>query len=298
MSGFGGSGFSGSGGFADDIISNIFNAFTGGGSSRRTYEREGDDIEIMLNLSFKEACFGVEKSVTFKRTEKCPSCGGTGAKNSNSIRTCPNCGGSGTVRVSQRTPFGIMQTQKTCNVCGGTGKIIDEKCSDCKGKGTIRKERTIKVKIPAGVDNGQMLTMRGEGSCSESKNGPNGNLIIVFKVENHPLFKRDGENISMELPITFVQATLGARIDIPTLQNPLPIDIPEGTQNGTIIRIKGKGIKNLKREAFGDLFVNIVVDIPKNLSHSQKKELKELQSTFEKARFDKIEKYNKLLQNL
>lgn len=297
--GFGGGGgfnpFGGDGGgFADDIISNIFSAFTGGGGGRSVrYERDGDDIEVVLNLSFEEAFFGVEKEITFNRVEKCKTCGGTGAKNSSSIKTCPKCGGTGTIRVNQRTPFGIMQSTRTCDNCRGKGKIIEEKCDDCKGRGRVKKQRTIKVRIPAGIDNGQMLTMRGEGGAAEGRNGNNGNLIIIFKVNPHPIFRRDGINLNMELPITFLQAVLGAKVDIPTMNGKLPIDIPEGTQNGTIIRIKGKGVKHLKRDIYGDLFVKVIIDVPKNLSMSQRNKLKEAEKAFEKANFEKVQKFKK-----
>lgn len=302
-SGFGGGGgfnpFGEGGGFADDIISNIFSAFTGGGSSRSArYERDGDDIEVVLNLSFKEAFFGVEKEITFNRIEKCKTCGGSGAKNSSSIKTCPKCGGSGTVRVNQRTPFGIMQSTRTCDNCMGKGKIIEEKCDDCKGRGRVKKERTIKVRIPAGIDNGQMLTMRGEGGAAEGMNGSNGNLIIIFKVSSHPIFIRDGINLNMDMPITFLQAVLGAKVEVPTMTGMLPIDIPEGTQNGTIIRIKGKGVKHLKRDTYGDLFVKVVVDIPKSLSMSQRSKLKDVEKAFEKANFEKVQKYKKSIKGI
>jgi molecular chaperone DnaJ len=295
MNGFGG-GFNpfggGSGGFADDIINNIFNAFTGGGGRSARYEREGDDIEVVLNLTFEEAYSGVEKEITYNRVEKCRTCGGTGAKDSSSIKTCTKCGGSGSVRVAQRTPFGMMQTTRTCDVCRGEGKIIEDKCVDCKGRGKVKRERTIKVKIPAGIDNGQMLTMRGEGSAGDS-NAPNGNLIIIFKVSPHAYFVRDGVNLNMDLPITFLQAALGARVNIPTMAGEVPVDIPEGTQNGTIIRVKGRGVKYLKKDAYGDLFIRIIVDIPKSLTMQQRSKLRDLEKSFEKASFEKVQKYKK-----
>lgn len=298
--GFGGfNPFGNDAGFADDIISNIFSAFTGGGraSGGARYERDGDDIEVVLNLSFKEAFFGVEKEITFNRIEKCKTCSGTGAKDKASIKTCPKCGGTGSVRVTQRTPFGVMQSTQACDRCRGKGKTIDEPCADCKGRGRVKKSRTIKVRIPAGVDNGQMLTMRGEGSSPEG-NGNNGNLIIIFKVSPHSVFKRDGINLNMDLPITFLQAVLGDKIEIPTMDGRVPVDIPEGTQNGTIVRIKGKGVKHLKRDIYGDLFVKIIVDIPKNLTATQRNKLKEVAGAFEKASFDKVQKFRKITKGI
>lgn len=284
--------------FADDILNNIFNVFTGGRSSRTHYERDGDDIEVVLNLTFAEAFFGAEKEITFNRVERCKSCGGSGAKNSSSIKTCPRCGGSGSIRISQRTPFGVMQTTRTCDNCRGKGRIIEEKCDECKGKGRVIRERTIKVRIPAGVDNGQMLTMRGEGGAAESAGGNNGNLIIIFKVSPHPIFKRDGVNLHMDYPITFIQAALGAKMEIPTMQGMLSIDIPEGTQDGTVIRVKGKGVKHLRKDAHGDLFVKIMVDIPKSLSMAQRSKLRELEKAFEKADFEKVQKFKKSIKGI
>ncbi len=303
MNDFGGGGFNpfggggGAGGF-DDILNNIFTSFTGGGRTSRR-PRDGDDLEYTLNLTFKEACFGVtDKEITFSRVEKCSTCNGTGAKNESSIKTCPKCGGSGTINMQQRTPFGVMQTQKVCDECGGEGKIIGEKCPDCRGKGRVKKQRTIKINIPAGVDNGQMLTMRGEGNVAPSAGGNNGNLILVFRIDKHPLFVRDGTNISYELPITIMQATLGAKMDVPTLSGVTNIEIPEGTQSGTVIRVKGKGVKSLRRDAYGDLFIKIIVEVPKNLSSKQKSAIKSIDDTLAKAKYDKIENYNKMIRNL
>lgn len=293
---FGGGG--GAGGF-DDILSNIFSSFAGGGRTAGKRVRDGDDLEYTLNLSFKEACFGViDKEITFSRIEKCPTCNGSGAKNESSIKTCTKCGGTGVINVQQRTPFGVMQTQKTCDECGGEGKIISEKCPDCRGKGRVKKQRTIKINIPAGVDNGQMLTMRGEGGAAPTEGGNNGNLILIFKIDNHPLFVRDGVNLSYELPITIMQATLGVKLDVPTLNGVTTIEIPEGTQNGTILRVKGKGVKSLRKEAYGDLFIKIVVEVPKNLTSKQKSAIKDMDEALAKAKYDKIENYNKTIRNM
>lgn len=305
MSGNGGFGFNPFGGGAsggyDDFINNIFSAFTGssGGRTSRRAERDGDDIEYVLNLTFKEAVFGVkDKEVVFTRIEKCPTCGGSGAKDSSSIKVCTKCGGSGVINVQQRTPFGVMQSQRVCDECGGNGKIITDKCKDCGGKGRIKKQRSIKVNIPAGVDNGQMLTLRGEG-CASPGRGNNGNLILVLKVQDHPLFQRDGVNITFDIPITLTQAVLGDVIQVPTPDGKtVELQIPEGTQSGTLKRIKGKGVKYLRKDAYGDLFVRLVVDIPSGLSSKQKSALKEMDDILAKAKYDKIEKYNKLVKDL
>lgn len=299
--GGGGYGFNpfGGGGFnSDDFINNIFSAFTGsGGRSSRSADRDGDDVEYALNLTFKEAVFGVkDKEVTFTRVEKCSTCGGSGAKDASSVKTCPKCGGSGVINLQQRTPFGVMQSQRVCDECGGSGKIITDKCKDCGGKGRVKKQRTIKVNIPAGVDNGQMLTMRGEG-CAARGRGNNGNLILIFKIQEHPLFRRDGVNISFDLPITVTQAILGDTVKVPTLDGKtVDLEIPEGTQSGTVKRIKGKGVKYLRKEAYGDMFVKIIVDIPKGLSLKQRSSLRDLDGVLAKAKYENVEKYNKLLK--
>lgn len=302
--GFGGGGFNpfgGAGGAGyDDLFSNIFSAFTGGGNrSSGNTERDGDDIEVGLNLTFQEAAFGVkDKEITFSRIEKCKTCGGSGAKDASSVKTCSKCNGSGRITIQQRTPFGVMQTQRVCDECGGSGKIITDKCKDCGGKGRVKKQRTIKVNVPAGVDNGQMMTMRGEG-CAARGRGNNGNLILIFKVKDHPLFVRDGVNVSMELPITVVQAILGDKIKIPTVDGKgYELEISEGTQSGTVKRIRGKGIKYLRKDAYGDMFVKIIVDVPKNLTLRQKSQLKELNEVLSKAKYDSVEKFNKLTKDL
>lgn len=296
----GGGGFDpfGGGGFGD-IFSDIFSAFAGGdGRGARRTQRTGDDIEVALNLTFKEACFGVEKEISFSRVESCPSCSGTGAKNGTGYKVCTKCGGKGRVFQQQRTMLGVMQTEKVCDMCGGTGKIIIDTCPDCKGKGMLKKSRTVKIKIPAGVDNGQMLTQPGEGNAGLN-GGPNGNLIIVFRVEPHPLFRRDGTDLHLDLPITVVQAIFGDTVEIPTLKNPVKVDIPEGTQDGTVIRVKGSGVKFLRKDACGDLYIRIQVDIPKGLPTLQKKKLAEqLKETLDKGRFEKVEKYQKKLKEL
>ncbi len=298
--GGGGAGFNpfgGGGGF--DFFSDIINNFTGGGRASRSQDRDGDDIEVAVNLAFKEACFGAkDKEIHYTRIERCSACNGSGASNPNAVRTCSKCGGSGVINVQKRTMFGVMSSQMVCDACGGSGKAITEKCRECSGKGRIRRQRMLKVNIPAGIDNGQMMTIRGEGCAPASLRGEFGNLVLVFRVAPHALFAREGTNISFELPITVTQAALGAKITIPTLNGTTQIEIPEGTQNGTVLRVKGKGIKDLRREAYGDLYIHIIVDIPKNLNRKQRDILEEAQSVLEKARYDKIEKYNKTLRDL
>lgn len=296
--GFTSSGFGGNSGFGD-IFSDIFSAFAGGGNQRSAgSSRAGDDIEVELTLTFKEACFGAKKEVTYSRVEKCPTCKGTGAKDGTSVKTCTKCGGKGRVVVQQRTMLGVMQTERVCDMCGGTGKIIMEPCPDCKGKGKVRKQRTISVNIPAGVDNGQMLNMPNEGNAGYN-GGPNGNLIIVFRVKPHSLFVRKGNDLSFELPITVTQAVFGDSIEVPTLDKPVRIDIPAGTKNNTNIKIKGKGVKDLRRNVYGDLIAIIKVDIPKNIGLKQRKDCRAaFEQVDQNATYDEVEKYKKKLRNL
>lgn len=293
-----GDGFGDGAGFGD-IFSDIFSAFSGGGGRRSaSAARGGDDIEVEVNLTFKEACFGVKKDIQYSRVEKCPTCKGTGAKDGTSVKTCTKCGGRGRVVVQQRTMLGVMQTERVCDMCGGTGKIIMEPCPDCKGKGRVRKQRTISVNIPAGVDNGQMLNMPNEGNAGYN-GGPNGNLILVFRVKPHSLFVRKGNDLFFELPITLTQAVFGDTVEIPTLDKPVSIEIPAGTKNNTNIKIKGKGVKDLRRNVYGDIIAVIKVDVPKNIRLKQRRECRAAFEQVDKnATYDEVEKYKKKLRNL
>ena len=266
--GFGG----GFGGGFDDIISNIFSSFTGGGRSYRSTANtavDGDDLSYKISLTFKEAAFGTTREVTINRTEECADCKGHGSKNGTAHKTCTKCGGRGVVNVTQNTPFGRMSSTQTCDVCKGRGKIITETCPTCGGRGYKKVKRTISIPVPAGVANGQMMTFANEGECGRN-GGRRGNLIIVIEVKSHELFKRQGFDLYLEMPITFMQAALGAKIDVPTLTEPVQYQIPEGTNTGTVFRIKGKGIKHLRKDAYGDLYLTVVVETPKNLTARQK----------------------------
>ena len=291
--GFGGAGFGGGFDF-DDIFSNIFSNFGGGasrGQSRNSMAVDGDDIILTLNLTFKEAAFGVEKEIKIKRYETCSVCNGTGAKDASSIKTCDVCHGTGQETVVQNTPFGRIQTARTCHACGGTGKIITDKCTNCGGKGVEVKVRTLKVKVPAGIDNGRQMTYYNEGHCGRN-GGQNGNVIIVIKVEESKLFTRQGYDLYIDIPISIAQATLGTTIYVPTLTNPVKYNIPEGTDSGTIFRIKGQGVKYLKSEQMGDLYFKIIVDTPKHLTLKQKKMMTEFASSLNDIQLDKVRKYN------
>ncbi len=276
--GGGAGGYGGFGGFDfGDIFGDIFGGFGGGRSSaRRNAPQRGRDIGAELTISFEEAAFGCEKEISLYRTEFCPECDGSGAKKGSEVTTCPTCGGSGQVRTTQRTILGNMQTVSTCSTCGGKGKIVKEPCQKCAGKGKVRKQRKIKVKIPAGIDHGQSISLGAQGDVGD-KGAPNGDLFVTVSVKPHELFQRSRYDVQCEVPITFVQATLGAELEVPTLDGKVKYNIPEGTQSGTVFRLKGKGIPMLRRSGRGDQYVKVNVEIPKHLSAKQKSLLEEFE---------------------
>lgn len=268
FSGFGGAGF---GGFED-----IFSSFFGGGARQANPNapRQGDDLRMDVTISFEEAAKGCEKEVNVVRDETCENCGGTGAKPGTKPTTCPDCHGTGQVTQIRNTAFGRIQNVTTCPKCRGTGKIVSDPCPKCNGRGKKRTSRRRTVKIPAGIDNGQVLTIRGQGGAGEN-GGPNGDLLIVVNVRPHKLFKRRDYDMYLDLPITFTQAALGAEVDIPTLDKPVKYNIPEGTQPGTVFRIKGEGIPYLRGSGKGDLYVTAKVEVPRKLSDHQKELLRQ-----------------------
>lgn len=294
--GFSGGFSSGSfGGFAD-IFGDLFSGF---GSSHQSASRAyiGEDIELEIVLTFEEAAFGVEKNIAFSRIENCKDCKGTGAKNGTAFKTCTKCGGKGRLTIDQRTILGVMRSEKICDMCQGLGKIITEQCTTCSGRGKLRKKRNINVKVPEGVDNNQMLTIRGEGNAG-SYGAESGNLILIFKVLNHKIFKREGINLFMDLPIKVGQAILGDAVEIPTLKKWVKINIPAGTVDGVRLKVKNYGIKDLRKNQYGDLYVTIKVDIPKDLSTKDKKSLKESLNILNSAKYTRVEKFNKLTEKI
>lgn len=288
--GFNGGGFSDfSGGFED-----IFSQFFGGGRStnRANMPIDGDDITVRLDISFEESIKGTEKTVKVYRTEKCSACNGTGASDPSKITTCPDCHGTGTVTITQNTIFGRQTVRTKCSRCNGKGKIITDKCKTCRGEGVVKKERVIPVTIPAGVDNGQTITYYNEGEVGVN-GGQNGKLIIVINVKQHPLFKREGYDLYYTTPISFSEATLGCKLQIPTTDKIISINIPAGTQTGTKFRVKGYGVKYLKKEVYGDLYVTVEVETPQKLSKKQQ----ELLEAFEKSLVDKQYDKKKTFRN-
>ncbi|WP_102691279.1 molecular chaperone DnaJ [Rummeliibacillus pycnus] len=273
--GFGGfGGAEGFGGFED-----IFSSFFGGGRTRRdpNAPRKGDDLQYRMTISFEEAVFGKEKEIEIPREETCDTCHGTGAKPGTSKETCSYCNGSGQTSETVNTPFGQMVNRRTCSHCQGTGQIIKEKCSTCHGAGTIKRRKKIKVNIPAGVDDGQQLRLSGQGEAGVN-GGPAGDLYIVFHVRASDKFERDGDDIYLELPITFPQAALGDEIEVPTIHGKVKMKIPAGTQSGDRFRLKGKGVKNVHGYGNGDQHVIVQIITPKKLTEKQKELLREFAS--------------------
>ena len=274
--GYGGGGFGGFGDFGD--IGDIFGSFFGGGfggfgggsQQRRNAPVRGDDISVRVTISFEEAAFGVKKDITYNRIQKCDTCKGSGAAEGTHPETCSACGGSGQRRVTQRIGGMAFQSTTTCDKCRGTGKIIKDPCTNCRGTGYVKISKKLGVTIPAGIDDGERIALRGQGS--EGRNGgPAGDLIIVVNVRPHSIFERSGNNIYCEIPITVAEATLGAEIEVPTLEGDVKYTIPEGTQPGTTFTIRQKGIPHVHNaNRRGDLIFAVNVEIPKGLSEKQK----------------------------
>ena len=274
----GGFGFDGFGDFGD-----IFGEFFGGGSRRQNTQnmpRRGENVGARLELTFEEAAFGVEKEVSAQRIENCAACNGSGSADG-VIETCSQCHGSGQVRTVRNIMGMQMQSQTTCPQCSGRGKIVKNPCNTCRGKGKVRRTQKIKVKVPAGVDAGQTVRIRNEGSVG-SNGGPNGDLMVEIYLKRHPIFERDGINVYCEVPITFTQAALGAEIEVPTLDGKETFEIPEGTQTGKMFTLMGKGIpvvNNPKRR--GDHRFTVVVETPTKLTKEQKDLLRQLDESLD-----------------
>ena len=295
----GGAGFGGFGDFGGFDINDIFSSFFGGasgGSTRRNGPVRGDDITVRLTISFEESVFGCKKEVSYNKIQKCADCSGTGAAKGSSPKTCSACGGSGQVRVQQRTPFGIMQTQKTCDTCHGTGKIIENKCPNCRGTGFVRVPKKLEVNIPAGIDDGQQLSLRYQGS--DGMNGGNaGDLYIIISVRPHSVFERDGDDLYCEVPITYAEATLGAEIEIPTLEGSMKYTIPEGTQTATVFTLRNKGVTRVNSKVRGNLYITVVVEVPKNLTSEQKNLLEKFAASCGESNYSKRTSFFKRIFN-
>jgi molecular chaperone DnaJ len=276
--GMGGANFGGGdmGGFGD-----LFDMFFGGGGGQRrnpNAPQRGNDLQYTMTIEFKEAVFGKEMDIHIPRTEACDKCHGSGAKPGTKPETCSVCKGSGQQEVVQNTAFGRIVNRRVCSACNGQGKIIRDKCGNCHGSGQVKKQRTIHVKIPAGVDEGAQLRISGEGEAG-LRGGPSGDLYVVIRVKPHDFFEREGEDIYCEIPLTFAQAALGDEIEIPTLTEKVKLKIPAGTQTDTYFRLKGKGVPRLRGYGQGDQHVKAVVVTPTNLNEEQKDMLREFSRT-------------------
>ena len=275
-------GFGGFGGFGD--LGDIFGEFFGGGSGRRAAAqnapRRGENVGARLDLTFEEAAFGCEKEVSAQRIENCAACSGSGSADG-VIETCSQCRGTGQIRTVQNFMGMQMQSNTVCPSCSGRGKIVKTPCTTCKGKGKVRRTQKIKVKVPAGVDDGQSVRVRGEG-CVGSNGGPNGDLLAEVYIKRHPIFSRQNTDVYCEVPITFTQAALGAEIEVPTLDGRIKYDLPEGTQTGRSFVLSGKGIpfvNNPKRR--GNQVFTVVVETPTKLTKEQKELLQKLDATMD-----------------
>ncbi len=278
--GFGGFG-GGAGSFTRDFgdFGDIFDMFFGESGRRDHYRpQQGNDIQVELEIDFEKAAFGWKTEIKIPRKEACPTCGGSGARPGTRPSTCSVCGGTGKIRSTQSTPLGHFQTVRTCTNCGGEGKVITSPCGKCHGTGMVQDISKISIKIPAGVDDGTRLRVAGEGEPG-MRGGPPGDLYVVIRVKPHPLFKRKGNDVISELPISIVQAALGDEVQVPTLDGKVKLKIPPGTQSETFFRLRGKGIPHLRGYGRGDHHVKIRVVTPVNLSEKQEKILRELGKT-------------------
>lgn len=271
--GLGSGGFSSGFGFGSgtpfgDIFSDIFGDIFGG--QQRGRGRRGEDLLYNLEVSFEEAAFGVESKIDVPYRKRCDTCGGSGAKPGTEPKVCPTCRGAGQVRFQQ----GYFSVSRTCNHCGGEGRIVESPCPDCRGAGSIKDKKTISVKIPAGVETGNRLKLSGEGGQG-TKGGPNGDLYVAITVRPHSIFNRDGNDVICEIPISFVQAAMGCEIEVPTLDGKVNMKIPEGTQSGKVFRLRDKGVPVLQGYGRGDQLVVIKVETPVNLNKRQRELLEE-----------------------
>ena len=274
----------GFGDFGD--LGDIFSSFFGGGSARtttrsrsRTAPIKGNDIKATVDITFEESYSGIQKEITINRNEICSSCGGSGAERGTKPETCPVCKGTGTISQIASTLFGQMSTQRVCNNCGGTGKVIKNPCLNCRGRGVVRKSATIKVKLPEGIDDGQTVVLKGEGDPGKN-GGPNGDLYIVVRVKKHKIYSRKAEHVLCEVPITYTMATLGGEVEIPMVDGSKEkYRIPEGTATNTKFIIKNKGFKNINGSWRGDFVFTVIVQVPKKLTSEQRELLVQLAKT-------------------
>ena len=299
--GFGG--FGGDGVDLGDIFGDIFGGGFGGfgGSSRRANPnapRKGQDIRVRITLSFDEAVHGCKKNITITRQQECTACHGSGCAAGSSPETCPDCGGHGYVIRQQRTPFGVMQTQQPCSRCGGKGKLVKNPCKVCHGSGKTAARKTLEVSIPMGIDDDQSFALRGMGDAG-ANGGPSGDVIVMVTVRPDPLFERDGYDIWCEIPITFAQAAMGDDIVVPTVDGKVSYHVPEGTQSGTVFRLRDKGVPALngRGRGRGDQYVRVVVEVPKSMTKAQKDKLREFDAALSDKNYQKRKSFTERLRD-
>ena len=287
------SGFSGFGG--EDInLGDIFSSFFGGGASRsrrQTGPIRGDDVLMRLKVEFMDAVNGKDEEISFDYDDNCPNCHGSGAESPSDVKTCPTCQGRGTVTRQQRSLFGVVNSEVTCPDCGGRGKTISKKCSVCGGTGYKRIKKVQKIHIPVGINNGQQIRLQGMGGAG-SNGGEHGDLYVEIVIKDHPYFKRERNDVHLEVPLDFVDAILGTKIDVPTVNGDMTVTIPEGTQPGQVLRLKGQGIKDLRTGKPGDQYIHLDIKGPTYLNKKQKEALQAYKeaSKKEESLFEKFKK--------
>jgi len=305
--GFGGAQYTADFGDLGDIFGDLFGGMFGGGGASfggqsagragRNAPRKGRDLQNGIRITFKEAAFGTKKKIRLHRQSDCTACKGTGAKDGTAKHTCNTCHGQGRVQTQQRTPLGSFQSVGPCPDCHGRGEHIDTPCPICGGSGKVMKDVTLNVDIPAGVDSDSVIPLRGQGEAG-SNGGPPGDLYIIIQVEPHEVFQRIGDDLRLDIPITFDQAALGCNIVVPTLTEKVSYKVPAGTQPGTIFRLKGKGVKSVRGNRHGDLYVRVLLEVPTKLTSEQKKVLKELGEKVGPEAYAKQSKFSKLMDKM
>lgn len=297
--GFGGFG-GGFGGFGDlgDLFGDLFGGGFGGSSRVRDPNGpiRGEHQNTRIDISFMEAVKGCTRDIPVQRLETCSECGGSGAKKGTSPETCSNCHGTGQVTVRRQTAIGVMQMQQPCQKCGGTGKVIKTPCQKCGGRGRVRVNKTIRVNVPAGIDDGQTFAVRGQGDGGLN-GGPAGDLRVSVSVRPDPLFERDGYDIWCEIPVSFTQAALGDDIVVPTVDGKVSYHVPEGTQSGTVFRLRDKGVPSLNGRGRGDQYVRVVVEVPKGLNKGQKEKLKAFDDALADKNYAKRKSFTERLKD-
>lgn len=275
----------GSGGFGFEDIMDMFGGGFGGGR-RKTGPMKGSDLQKNLTIEFTEAAFGVKKEIPISKMVKCKTCNGQGNAPGTSKHQCQTCHGTGQVTHVQRSGFGTIQRTSVCPECHGTGQIIDTPCPDCHGTGAVRRTIKVKIDIPAGVDTGSVIPLRGQGEPGQN-GGPAGDLYIVLNVKPHKIFRRSGNDLYLSFPITFDQAALGDEIVVPTLQDKVKYKVPAGTQPGTVFRLRGKGIADVRTGRPGDVYVKVEVEVPTKLNAKQKKAIEDMKNVLGKESYQK-----------